>query len=266
MQLDEAKATDLAVTDEHVRQAEREAAEAAELLAELERSAVEDPQPPSPAAVVEQRELGRFAALRVAHTRKRADRAKAAARLLALDQVGRDVMALATAAAEPNAAIVATARKLALTAATLAELCRQHDQQVTALVDRAKAQRVEEAAPVGPRATSAHVALVLGAHGRDGIQSGRVRVLLIGERAREAALQAAEGDADGAVALIQSVHEQPAPARADRYYRAPSGIVAESGPESAEMARQVRAGEIVPLTGAEVRLYLEGKLDGHHDN
>jgi hypothetical protein len=267
VQLDQAKLIDTSVTDEHVQQAEREAEEAAELLSELERRAAEDPEPPTPVAVVEARELGRFARLRAAHTRKRADQAKAAARLLALHEVGQDVTALAAEAGKPNAAIEQAARKLALAATTLTELCRIHDEQVTALVDRAKALDVEEPAPVGPRATSAFVSLVKGAHGRpDGIQAGRTRVLLIGSRARDAALIAAEGNADGAAALIASVNEQAPMKRAARYYRAAAGIVSEDSPqESPVFAQQVRDGELVPLTKAEIDAYVNGVLDGAND-
>ena len=87
---------------------------------------------------------------------------------------------------------------------------------------------------------------------------------ILGPKVEDAVTKAAAGDADAAVSLVRAFYQQPEPVRADRYYRASTGqIVAESGPKSCSFRDQIRKGEIVPLTEAEVKLYLEGRLDGH---
>jgi hypothetical protein len=267
VRLDEAKATDLDVSDEDVRQAEREAAEAAELAGELERAAVEDPEPPGPAAVLEQNELSRFAALRVAHTRRRAEKARQAQRLLALSEVAAEIDTLAAELEKPDAALSRSARKLAQAAQVFRELCRQHDAAVEALAARAVELGVEAPSPIGPRPTSAHLALVRGTFGRpDGVAHGRRQVLVLGHLADDAVAAAASGDADGAVEMVRAFRDQPEPGRADRYYRSATGlIVAESGEESHAFRQQVAASELVRLTEKETALYLRGELDGAQD-
>lgn len=262
MRLDEAKAADQ-VTDEDVRLAEAEAAEVAELARELERRAIEDPKPPRTADVVEQRELASFAARRAERTRSLADQAKAANRLLALDQIGQDVAAYAAEAARPNTGIAKAAAELQAAAATLTALCAEHDAKVIALVDRATVHGVEAAVPSGPRATSAHVAVVPRRyHELGGIQAGQTVVRRIGPRAAEAIQRAIAGDADGAIAHIGAVLQPPPVKRADRYYRAPGGhIVTQDGPESTEFAGQVRKGQLHRLTDDDADLYLAGRLD-----
>ena len=261
MKLDEARGADQ-VTDEDVRLAEAEAAEVAELARELDRRAIEDPKPPKPGEVIEQRALASFAARRAQRTRMLADKAKSANRLLALDQVGQDVIALAAEAGKPKAGIIAAVSTLATAAAALQEICRQHDDKVRSLIDRATALDVEPAAPHGPRATSAHVALASRrSHGTAGIAAGRTAVRFVGQNVADALQLAIKGDADGALARIAAVHQQPLPRRADRYYRSPSGIVSQSGPESTEFAQQVRKRIMTRMSDDEVDRYLDGRLD-----
>ena len=262
MQLDD---VDLTIGDADVRQAEQEAAEARELAAELERAAVENPPDsrPETAELLERRHLAEFSARRVDVTRDRAERARKARRLLALGEVGAEVDRLAAGRQAPDDDIIATARKIALASHTLRELCAGYDARVSELIGRAGELGAEPASAIGPRVSSAFVSTVPGRRGPDGVQHGRTRVLLIGEkRAAEAAALAAAGNADGAVALIAGVHQQPEPVRADRYYRASGGhIVAESGPESHAFAEQVASGRLVLLSEAETDAYLRGVLD-----
>jgi hypothetical protein len=265
MQLEEVKGTDLSVTEADVRQAEREANEALELLAELERAAVEAPPGgrPEAAELVERRALAEFSRRRVSHTRVKAERARAARRLLSLREVGAEVDKLAEERSAPDDRITETCRKIALASGVLRELCAGYDQQVNELITRAAALAAEEPSALGPKVSSAFVSRLLGRRGPDGVQHGRTQVRLIGEkRAAEAAALAAAGDADRAAALIAGVHQQPEPARASRYYRAAGGhIIAESGPQTAAFAEQERDGRLVRLTQDQTDRYLRGTLD-----
>ena len=265
-QLDDVKGVDLSVTAEDVRQAEREATEARELRTELERQAVEAPaaERPEAAEITERRALAEFAARRVKFTRQRAREARAARRLLDLAEVGGSIDALAAEAVtrESGDSITQAIRKIAQSASVLRELCAQHDRAVEGIVRRALELGAEESSPSGPRATSAHVALVRSIRQPPGAQHGRTRVMPVGKRAAEAAALAAAGDPDKALALVGAVHQQPPVTRADRYFRSISGaIVAESGPQSPGFTEQERDGRLVRLTDDEVDRYLEGVLD-----
>ena len=164
---------------------------------------------------------------------------------------------------ESGDSIAQAIRKIALAAGVLRELCAQHDRAVEGIVSRALELGAEESSPSGPRATSAHVALVRSIRQPPGAQHGRVRVMPVGRRAAEAAALAAAGEPDKALALVGAVHQQPQVVRADRYYRSISGaIVAESGPaQSAGFAEQERDGRLTRLSDADVDRYLEGVLD-----
>jgi hypothetical protein len=261
----EAKETDTTVTVEDVVRTQREAVEAAELLTELERAAVEAPPDKRPAAaeVTEKRALAEFAHRRVLFTRERAERSRAARRLIALAELGDDIDALAAEASAGSSNIGQATRKVAQAATVLRELCAQHDRQVLALIARAADLACEEPSPVGPKASSAFVARLPGwRRRRDAIQHGNRIVGMIGEEADNAIALAAAGDADTATAAIAAVHEQPAPVRADRYYRAGDHIISESGEQTRGFAQQVRDGRLRLLSEKETISYLDGTLNG----
>lgn len=202
MLIDEAKTVDLSVTSDDVR---REAEEAEELAAELEElmeRGAED-RTVSPAAVVEKRELFRFARRRVELTRERAERAAEARRLLALEVVAGDIDELAANVAA-DGAFAAAVRGVTDAVASLRELCATHDLKVEALIDRARSLNVEDlTAGGGPRPTSAHVALAMGGGWRRrGIRHGSVLVRVTSSDFEAALTHAVDGDADAATALL----------------------------------------------------------------
>lgn len=204
MQLDEARQVDVNVTAADVRRAEREATEAEELAAELERQAVEDGTATA-AQVVEARELGRFAKARIELTRKRAERAAAARRLLALEQVGADIDNLAEADAGAVGTIAAAVRRYAEAGAALLELTSAHDRAVDDLIKRARDLNAGE--PGGgisvAGSASAHVTLDLGSPWRRrGIRHHDVKVRAVGSEVTEAMQVALAGDVDSAVKLL----------------------------------------------------------------
>ena len=129
------------VSADAVAEAEAEARDAERAAAELERAALADPGA-DPAEVVTQREKSRFALLRASLVARRAKRSEQAARILALDEVGADVDALA-AAAGPDQAMAESARRLAQAATELRDLAADHDRQVGELVQRARDLAVE---------------------------------------------------------------------------------------------------------------------------
>lgn len=260
---------DLAVDDDAVAQAEQEAADAARLLDSLERQAVEaDKAPKSGAAVLEQRQLAEFARKRADRTRQRAEQAKAARRLFDLAQVGKDVEAIAAAAATPGQSITAAVQKIADGQAELIRLCADHDQKVKAVMDRAQALNAEPPAPNGPRASSAHVTVLRPGPGTAaGIQSGSAVVRTVGKKAAaEAAQLAASGDADGALRRLHAARHVDPPKRADRYYLTANGRVegiSGDTPTARNMAANAAKGEMRELAPDEVDAYIDGRFHGH---
>lgn len=264
MNLTEAKATP-DVTDDDVARAETEAAEAEQAAATLERAAVDGEQAAKPGAVLEARAVAEFARKRARQLRGKAEQAKAAARLIALGAIAGEVNAVAAAAAD-SSGVEAAIRQIAAGYEQLTQHAAGHDAKVRDLIDRARDLAAEQPSPSGPRATSAHVALVHGGVGvTAGIQAGNTMVMLTGKRTAEAAVLAAQGKPGEAITHLNAVRQQQPAHRYERYYSAPAGIIGQDGPESPHTARMVRDGSLTPLTGEQVDAYLDGRLDGHQE-
>lgn len=266
MTISEAKqmqADDVALDGAAVRQAEAEATEAEEAAATLERSAVEGGKgSAAPAAVIEQRAVAEFARTRAARIRAAANRAKAARRVLALADVGADVETVAAEASKPSESIAAAVQKIADGHAELMRLAAEHDEKVTALVARAQQLDAEAPAPNGPRASSAHVAIMrAGITGPQGVQSGSTVVRRIGSRvAAEAAHLAASGDADGALRRMNAARHTLPPPREAHYFLGQNGVFTG---DPHFFRDQLRKRELRELTPDEVEAYLDGRLDGY---
>lgn len=80
------------VTGEHVREAEREAAEAAALVVALEEAVAAGDETVTIDQITEQENLSRYARLRAEATRRKADAAKAAARVKAVAELKSDIL------------------------------------------------------------------------------------------------------------------------------------------------------------------------------
>jgi len=263
MVLSEAKTVDLAIDEKSVAAAEAAAAEAADVLDAIERQHIEADQQPKGTSLLEQRQLLEIARKRAARTRMLADRAKAARRLLDLEQVGNEVAQLAADASKPSTSIEAAIRQIAAGREALMKLCQEHDDKVLALIKRARDLDVEPPAPVGPRASSSHVAIVgNGISGRSGIQSGAAAVRRTDPKtAAAAALQAASGDADGALTQLAAARTVAAPKRAAHYFLAKNGRVVTAD-DPAMFADQLRKREIRELDDDETEDYLAGRFHG----
>ena len=257
---------ELAVDDKAVTEAETTARDAAELLASLERQAVESPKldKAKAAPVVEARQIAEFHRARADRTRVLADRAAAAHRLLALADVGKDVEAIHASAAQPDAGMVAALTAITDAYATLQQLADAHNGKVRDAVDFARRLSAEPAAPSGsPRASSAHVV----AHrGWRKIQSGNAVVQMVDKATIDAAVELAiKGDTDAAVRRLAAAHTVAPPERADYYYLAPNGVVhgVSDNITGQHIAKKVANGEGRFLGDDEIEAYLAGRFDGH---
>lgn len=261
---------DLAVGDDAIRQAQDEADEAAQLVAAIERQAVESAAVPkaSGSQAAEADQLAYFAAKRLERTQQLADRAKAARRLLDLEQVGKDVEQIHAAAAKPGDSMVAALQQIAAAAQTLRQLAAAHNTKVSAAISSANALGAEPAAPAGPRASSAHVAVHTG---QRRIQSGSAVVQPVDKRTIDEAVEiAVKGDTDAAVRRLSAAHTVAQAKRFDHYYIGGNGLVqgqddgqrrdgGSINPWPAKVARR----EARELSPAEVDAYMDGRFDGH---
>jgi hypothetical protein len=267
-------ADELAVDDKAVDEAEAAATDAAELHASLKRQVVESVKLDKSKAVpvVEAQQIATFHAERADRIRMLADRAAQGRRLLALDAVAREVEQVAAAASAPSASIAAAVQKIADGHAELMTLCATHDQAVHALIGRAKELAVEPPTPSGPRASSAHIALLRDPnYGPGGIQSGSAMVRMVGKKnAAEAAQLAASGDAETALNRLQAARYVEPPKRFDHYYTTGNGMVhgqddgqRRDGTQINTWPVKIAKGEARELDPDEVEAHLAGRFDGH---
>ncbi|MFF0243962.1 hypothetical protein ACWEU6_05165 [Streptosporangium sandarakinum] len=116
------------VTDEHVRAAEQEAAEAEQLVQALEQRVIDGDEDVTPDQIASARELGRFAQLRTEATRRKAAKAKEAARLAAIAELADDVRAHDV----DQEAIVAAVDEVDQALRKLIDLTGAHNERVAA--------------------------------------------------------------------------------------------------------------------------------------
>jgi hypothetical protein len=199
--------------DESVVLALKEADEAEELLAELERQSLEEApgSRPSPAQVAEQRELVRFARGRVEVARRRAEDAREDARLTALHAVGARVGQLAAAVSAPSAEQVAGVRQIAELAAAIKARAAGHDAEVRNLYDEAAGLHGDP--KHDPVKRTGQAGEWVPHQAPQGIRYGRVEVTIVGGAVDQALAAAVNGDVDGALKLLTPVrdHTPPAP-------------------------------------------------------
>jgi hypothetical protein len=249
------------VTDEDVQLAVKEAAEAQELLAELERAAVEEEpdKRPTAAAVLEQRHLAEFATRRVAVTRERAEATKAAQRLEALRDIAAEVDAFA-ASAEDTSQMRKALSALTSAARAVRDFASEHDQRVTDLRRRAKAIGVEAPALDGPRATSAHLLLP----GDGGIGHGRVILHPVSGQADRAITTAIGGDSGKAWAIMAGGVEHRQPRLTPKHFiRGENGAIHAYDQIPPGLVGRLKSGELTELTQAEAQAILDGIPGGN---
>ncbi|HEY4269071.1 MAG TPA: hypothetical protein VGM94_12855 [Galbitalea sp.] len=208
------------VTDEHVRDAEREAAEAAALVSALEEAVQSGDENVTPEQITAQEGLSRFARLRAEATRRKAAKSKEAIRLVAANKLRQEIEAYSTgigprlatqlrAVADAEAAFIATAD--------------EHDQKIRTWRKQMLELQIPESTgtPVPP-AEHGHLALV---KSDVGIHAGRRRLDLIRGKDRIEHHRNSPGNRESMYAGLAKVDvEAPMPA-GQHYYRGAGGAV-----------------------------------------
>jgi hypothetical protein len=199
----------------------------------------------------------RHAALAAQGARAKAERDREAARLSALEELGRQVDELASSA-------LASEMGEALQAVTdgcerARRIAQSWDKSVAELFEAARDLGVGEAAPGGPRKKSGHLAVCIRA-GDQSITHDRTRLGYVSTRLAQAIEYAVLGRPYDGLALAPGRCELPEAKRRQYYLRAPNGMVHELDKLSEPLAAQVRSGDLQQLTEPEIRAYLEGEL------
>jgi hypothetical protein len=240
--------TDVALAEREAEQA-RHAAETAETdLASGKRSVGFD-------ALHRLRDKMRHADAAAAGARAKAERDREAARLGALEELGKRIDAAAASAGKEIAAALADTAEAVR---RVREAVTAHDEEVAEFATAATDLGATRPAPGGPRPADAGVAV---AH--DGrVWHGRTLLRPISARLDEALGHALRDDAVSAIAAVQGCETAPEPRRAAHYFRSARGgaIHAFEDPLPPVHAAQVRSGDLVPLTESEIVAFLAGEL------
>ncbi len=201
------------------------------------------------------RDAWRHADLTAQATRKQAEMDRRAVRMTGLEKIGAEVDKLA--ASDETAEMTAALRDVAAACARFRDLAAAHDEAVAELVAAAQDLGAEPAAPGGPRATSAHVAVA-----RDSVVHRRTKVSPLGG-AMTALAKAMEGDVDAALAELKVAMPQPEPKRPSYLLRGENGqLIALTGELDPFMAARIRDPKsgLTKLSEHEIDLYLAGTL------
>jgi hypothetical protein len=241
--------------DDGVALAVKEAAEAEELLAELERASLEE-EPgsrPGAAQVAEQRELARFARGRVDVAQRRAEQAKETARREACADLGGKITALYNDVSQATTGTV-LAQQAADAVARLRQWAAEHDAKVEAL--RAEAASLG-ARMVGGQPHRDHAFVCVAG---DAVRHEHRQVDKIGPtRIDYAVHHAVTGDVDAAAREL-GVSKDHTPPKPDYYLRDTAwngiGIVAVYGRPRADLYDMVRSGRLVRMTPEEAGAWL----------
>ncbi len=187
----------------------------------------------------------------------RAERKRAEQRTADLGDLGEEIDALAVS---PNLAEMRQAvRDVADACARVHRLADNHDAAVAALAQTAEALSVEPPSPSGPRESSGHIAVkrqgsaVSITHRRNRVQQVAGQILAV-------LGQAQDGNADGALALLQAVDSTRPAWRPKVIARGPNGVLIAMDNISDPMAAQIASGELSALSEHEIDLWMEGAI------
>jgi hypothetical protein len=206
------------------------------------------------------RDAWRHADLNAQGARVRADQERREARLKGLTAIGAAVDTIA--ASDAAAAMERALRDVAAACARVRELAGAHDASVAELVSAADDLQAEQAAPGGPRATSARVAVRRDRTNGDSVMHGRTLVSPVGTKIDAAIAYAVDGDADRAVAHARPAVDLPEPKRPDYLLRdvRSGNLVPQTGELNAAMHARIRSGDLEVLAGYDIDRYMEGEI------
>lgn len=197
----------------------------------------------------------RHAELAARGAHQRADRERQAARVAGLDEIGRQVDALAAGAGTELAEAL---QEVADACRKVRSLAAAHDAAMADLIAAAWDLRAESRAPAGPRKTSGYVAVAVNA-----ISYKRTTVHRVGGKLAAVLALAIDGQPEAAANKAELVTEQPPPHRATHYLRrvADGVIFTYDGKDlPGGWVGQLSRGELERLTDRGIELYLQGEL------
>jgi hypothetical protein len=235
--------------------AEQEAADAAAAVEAAENQLASGGKGVTVSALGKLRDRFRHAELTARGAHERAEAERRAARMAGLEEIGRQVDALAAGAGTELADAL---QEVADACSKVRTLTAAHDAAVADLIAAARDLHAEGRAPAGPRKSSGYVAVAVNA-----ISHKRTTLHQFGGKLAAVLALAIDGQPEAAANKAELVTEQPAPLRATHYLRrrADGLIFTYDGKDlPGGWLGQLSRGELERLTDREVELYMRGEL------
>lgn len=237
-----------------VDRADQHAADAAAAVEAVEEELASGAQKVTASGLHKLRDKFRHAELTARGAHERAERERAAARIAGLEEIGRQVDALAD---ETGSQLSEALQEVADAVAKVRGIVAGHDTAIADLIAAARDLHAEGRAPGGPRATSAYIAVAA-----DAITHKLTTVHRVGGKLAAVLALTLDGKPAEAADKAQLVTRVAAPQRAAHYLRRPDGQVFTYGHKKLPdgWAGQLARGEMERLTDREIELYLRGEL------
>ena len=198
------------------------------------------------------RDRARHAELTAQAARAKAEQERREAHAAALADLAAEIDA---AAAQGATGLPEAIQGVAAACARVRELAAAHDAGVAALRAAAIDLGCRPPAPGGPREVDARIAVT-----KDGVQHDRAVLYTVSDHVRAVIERAVAGDIVSAAALVKASGVVEPPKRADHYLRGRNGQIIVLQVELSQIQRnQIKKGDLVPLTEAEIRAYLAGE-------
>jgi hypothetical protein len=234
--------------------ADRDAADASAAVDTAEQDLASGGQSVTVSGLHKLRDRFRHAELTARGAHERAERERAAARTAGLEEIGRQVDALAE---ETGSQLAEALQEVGDAVAKVRQIVTVHDASVADLIAAGRDLRAETRAPAGPRASSAYIAVAA-----DSISHKLTTLHQVGGRLATVLKLAADGKPTEAVDKAHLVTQIAAPHRAAWYLRGPEGQIFTYSRQKLPdgWLGQLARGEMQRLNDREIDLYLRGEL------
>ena len=232
------------VTAADVKAAEKAAEQADANATRAEHMALAGQTPPSQAAA--DREAARFASLRAAVTRRRAERHARAQRIMALHQLGQAALKHAAALQDLKTATAADLQTISELQQAIRDRAQAWNDELASLIHQTAALEPEKPRPgMVPAPSSAHV-----------YAAGNPPVFVV----RNQVLTTIGTHPDGELAAVGAAHRETRQHDPSvRLIRGENGVIVPLGTDpGGHLQRRIREGTIHELTLAEKKSYYDG--------
>jgi hypothetical protein len=241
-----------------IADADQEAADAAAAVAKAETKLAAGQGGVSPDALHRLRDRFRHARLSAEGLRAKADRDREAARVAGLEEIGRQVDALAESGL-PND-LGEALQAITDACAKARSIARTWDTSITELIEAARDLDAEGMAPGGPRKTSAHLAVGDRPDAKTIIHQ-QTKLTPVSAQVAQAIEYAVLGRPYDGLALMDGASTLAEPQRPDFLLRGRNGmLLTVYGEPNQQFQNQIRSGDLTALPKSDIDAYMAGGL------